>query len=195
MTKKRQIILWSGLGVALVLGLLWQFYPLADAQNRLRALPVSGLTFNGQELAIPEEMRPLFGKAHVMKRGYEVRGQRVIVWIIDGTHNRHAVHDPLYCIRGDGWEVISENSFPVDGGEAKLIRAKKNGREAESLVWFSNGSQRHGSAMRYWWQTTLRRLTLGRAGQEPVLITVQAASSAPMNWRQLADEFRPLFEL
>jgi hypothetical protein len=195
MTKKRQQFLWLGLVLAVALGLLWQFYPLADAQDRLRAFPKTGLTFRGEELVIPETMKPLFGKAVVVKRGYEVRGQRVIVWIIDGTRNRHAVHDPLYCIRGDGWTIISENAFSVDGGEARLIRAKKNGREAESLVWFSNGYDRHGSALHYWWQTTLRRLTLGRAGPEPLLITVQAASSAPINWRQLADDFRPLFEL
>ncbi|MSU57144.1 MAG: exosortase-associated EpsI family protein [Pedosphaera sp.] len=195
MTKKNRNLLWLGLAVAVALGLLWQFYPLPDAQDRVRAFPVSGLTFNGQELTYPEYMRGLFGKATVTKRGYEVGGQRVIVWIVDGTRNRHAVHDPLYCLRGDGWQVVSKNSFPVDGGEAQLIRAQKNGREAESLLWYSDGQVRHASAARYWWQATLRRLTLGRAGHEPVLITVQAVGNAPINWRQLADQFRPLFEL
>lgn len=195
MTHRGQKFLWIGLAIAIGLGLLWQFYPLRDAQARIKALPQNGLSYSGQDLQIPDAMRALFGKAEVIKRGYQVGEQRFIVWIIDGSHNRHAVHDPLYCIRGDGWTVISQNDFPVDGGTAQLIRAEKKGRETESLVWFSNGSERHGSALRYWWQTTLRRLTLGHAGEEPILVTVQPAGGAPVNWRELTEKFPALFEL
>ena len=195
MTTRNQKFLWLGLVLAVALGLLWEFYPLTDAQARVRALPRSGLNFAGQDLTIPAGMLPLFGKAQVVKRGYQVADQRVIVWIIDGAHNRHAVHDPLYCLRGDGWRVISQNVFPVEGGEARLIRAEKNGREMDSLVWFSDGHERYASTLRYWWQTTLRRLTFGRSGPEPVLITVQPVSTAPINWRQLTDQFTPLFDL
>ena len=195
MTHKNQSLLWIGLALAVVLGLIWQFSPLTDAQNRVKKLPLSGLNYAGEELAIPDSLRSLFGKAQVLKRGYQVGPQRVIVWIVDGAHNRHAVHDPLYCLRGDGWRVKSQNLFPLDGGEANLIRAEKNGRETESLIWFSDGHERHASALRYWWQTTTRRLTLGHSGPEPVLITVQPVGGAAIDWHQLAERFTPLFDL
>jgi hypothetical protein len=195
MTGLNRKLLWAGLAVAVALGLIWQLFPLPDAQARVRALPQSGILYAGQDLPIPPEMRMVFGKAQVLKRGYQVGGQRVIVWVIDGSRNRHAVHDPLYCIRGGGWRIVSQNPFPIRGGSAKLILAEKDGAQAESLVWFSDGNTRHASALRYWGQTTLRRLTLGWSGPEPVLITVQLAGSEVVNWRQLAGQFAPLFEL
>ena len=194
-TTQRQLLLWIALALAVALGLLSQFYPLADARDRVRALPLNGLNYSGQDLEIPEAMRALFGKAKVLKRGYQVGGQRVILWVVDGTHNRHAVHDPLYCLRGDGWQIKGQQVFPVEGGEANLIRVEKNGRQAESLIWFSDGHQRHASAIRYWWQTTLRRLSLGRSGSEPVLITLQPVGGATVDWLQFTDQFSSLFNL
>ena len=53
MSARNQKFLWLGLALAVVLGLVWEFYPLPDAQSRVRALPRSGLNFAGQDLTIP----------------------------------------------------------------------------------------------------------------------------------------------
>lgn len=195
MTRRSQTALWLALAFAIALGSLFQFYPLPGAQDRVRTLPLRGLNYSGQELEIPAPMRALFGAAQVTRRGYQVGDQRVFVWILDGARNRHAVHDPLYCLRGDGWQIKSQNPFPLDGGAANLILAEKNGRQCESLVWFTDGRVRHASALRYWWQTTWRRLTLGRSGPEPVLITIQPAAGASVDWHRLTAQFAALFEL
>ncbi|HEX4343713.1 MAG TPA: hypothetical protein VH255_09995 [Verrucomicrobiae bacterium] len=195
MNNRSGKLLWIGLGIAIVLGLVWQFYPLADAQDRVTHLPREGYNIIGEDLPISQDMKDFFGDAYLLRRAYEVNGQRIVVWVIDGTHNRHAVHDPLYCIRGGGWNVESQTPLPITGGTADVIRQTKDGRATESLVWFSDGKTRHASAPRYWWQTTLRRLTLGISGPEPVLINVSPYSTNSVDWHRLADEFPGLFEL
>lgn len=195
MNKRSRLLLWIALGVAVVLGLVWQFYPLADAQDRVSQLPRAGYNIIGEDLPIPQDTKDFFGDAYLLRRAYEVNGQRIVLWVIDGTHNRHAVHDPLYCIRGGGWSIDSQTPLPVQGGNADIVRQTKDGRTTESLIWFSDGKTRYSSAPEYWWQTTLRRLSLGHSGSEPVLINVSPYSTNVIDWKRLADEFPALFEL
>ena len=195
MTTKTRTILWTGLAFAVVLGSLWQFVPLRDAQDRVAALPKSGIGYVSQDLPVPPEMRAVFGDAQVLRRSYAVRGQRFVLWVVDGSRNRHAVHDPLFCVRGGGWEIRSQGDFALEGVQARLLRAVKAGREVESLLWFSDGRTRHASAPRYWWQTTLRRLTLGASGPEPVLVNLQPVDPQGMNWRRLTEDLPALFDL
>jgi hypothetical protein len=181
-------LLWLGLALAVGLGLLWQFFPLPDAQDRVAALPKSGIGYTSQDLPLSPETRQVVGQARVLRRAYQLDGQQVTVWVVDGSRNRHAVHDPLYCVRGGGWQILSQRVFPIAGGEARLIRALRDGHETESLVWFSDGRTRHASAPRYWWQTTFRRLTLGGSGPEPVLVIVQPLDARAVNWRRLLQD-------
>src|SRR5205823_6175223 len=110
-----------------------------------------------RELQLEPAESAIYGKARATKRLYQVGAQRFVIIVIDGTNNRHAVHDPLYCFRGAGWSMKDEEPFPIPGGSAKLLRLT-NGRDMrEALHWFSDGAQRYSSSMRYWWQTTLRR--------------------------------------
>jgi len=84
---------------------------------------------------------------------------------------------------------------PVEGGAAQLVRLSKKGQETEALFWFSDGSCRYPSPLRYWWQTTLRRLTLGHSGKEPVLIVIQPVGTEIVNWSKLVKRFWPIFEV
>lgn len=175
-------LLWIGLGLAVVLSVLWSSIPLPDAGKRLSTLPIRGLGFASQEIPLTATEKSIYGEATAVKRVYQFGHRRFILVAIDGTRNRHAVHDPLYCFRGAGWLPASEERFPISGGEACRVRLHRDREEAEALFWFTDGRTRHGSAMRYWWQTTLRRLTFGKSGGEPVLMLLQPAAGEPSAW-------------
>jgi len=178
-------LLWTSIGVAVIAGVAWQFYPLEDASDRLDELPLRGLMFASEDVPVSEVEQSIFAGARVVKRYAQVRGQKVVLTIIDGTGNRHAVHDPLFCFRGAGWEVIDSAEFPVEWGEARRVSLARQGESAEALYWFSDGHRAFGSAMEYWGRTTWRRLTLGASGNEPVLVMLTPIDERPIDWNAL----------
>ncbi len=195
MLNRSQKMLWISLFMAVLLGFLWQLAPLPDAKERLSKLPLKGIGYQGKELSLmPYEEKFLKG-ANVIKREYEVNGQPFFITALDGTHNRHLVHDPYYCFRGSGWEIVSENSYPLPNGSASLLEIQKGEEKKQALFWFSDGKEIYRSPLRYWGETTLRRLTFGLSGNEPLLIVVQPIGNEEINWKQFSKTFTQLFQL
>jgi hypothetical protein len=186
---------WIGIGTIAALAVTWDFIPLNDASARLKLLPTSGLGFASRELPLSDTERQVFGKAALIKRVYQVGSDRIILQIVDGTRDRHAVHDPLYCFRGSGWTVTQQRDRPIPGGTARHLILSRNGTAAEAIFWLSDGRERHSSPSRYWWQTALRRLTLGRSGSEPVLIILQPWPGQTISWDDVLTRIGPLFEI
>jgi len=184
--------LWMALCVAAILGILWERVRLPDASDRLDRVPLKGLGFAGRLLPLDEVELKVFGRAQVINRLYSAAGQEFILTIIDGTDDRHAVHDPLYCFKGAGWRVEAQRPRRITGGEARVVRLSKDGRRVEAMIWFSDGKERHASPLLYWWQTTVRRVTVGWSGGEPILIVVQPAGDAALDWDRLFDAFPAL---
>lgn len=168
--------------VAAVIGAVWEFIPIADASQRLKQLPKEGYGFRTRELELTPNEAEHFHDVSTVKRLCSVNGQMFVMLVIDGSRNRHAVHDPLYCIRGDGWNINCAVQRPIERGWARYIRATRGDRETEALYWFSNGEIRHGSATQYFCQATLRRITLGRSSEEPVLVVLQPANEEIVDW-------------
>jgi hypothetical protein len=193
--SKTQKLLWCVIVGALLCGVIWELAPLPNASSRMARLPQSGFGVSSVEVPLGPAEKEILKNAGVLRREYNLLGSSLLLTIIDGTNDRHAVHDPFYCIRGSGWEIVSENSFPIPGGEARLIRVRKNDHEAEAMVWFSDGRKRHPSASKYWWQTTLRRLSLGASGPEPVLVNLQASGPKAVNWHEVIARFPGLFDV
>lgn len=188
--------LWTALGLFVILGLVWQFFPLSDASLRLQNLPYLGKGYIGRSLPLTDQEIQTFYNVGLLKRLYEVGKQKLFITVLDGTHNRHVVHDPFYCFRGSGWEEMSrENVTLPGGGDATLLQLKHNNERKEAIYWFSDGVQHYASPTRYWLQATLRRLTLGRSGAEPVLIVVQPLDESKLDWQTLLKQFPELLQL
>lgn len=185
-------LMWGAIVMAVMAGAAWQFYPLEDASHRLDALPLRGIMFASEDVPVSEVEQSIFAGARVVKRYAQVRGQKVVLTIIDGTGNRHAVHDPLFCFRGAGWEVIDAVDFPVEWGEARRVALSRKGEPAEALYWFSDGERAFGSAVEYWGRTTWRRLTLGASGSEPVLVMLTPIDERPIDWNALLNAWPEL---
>jgi len=191
----RRYLIWVALVSAVLIGLLWQWLPLPDASRRLADLPANGPGFTGRDLPLSGAESSVFEGATVLKRLYQVGDRRFLLTVIDGTRRRQAIHDPLYCLRGAGWQVVLDQPTVLPGGSARWIQASRDGVHAEALTWFTDGRLRHGSISRYWWQTTLRRLSLGRSGPEPLLVQLQPVGAGTADWGRLLKEMPDLVRL
>lgn len=174
---------------------LWQYYPLDPATDRLDKLPLNGLGFQGQNIQLDATETEVFAKAKVMKRIYRVGGTSILLTVIDGTKNRHAIHDPSYCIKGSGWSVISRSPFLEQGLAAELLTVRKQAEETTILYWYATAGRRHASPFKYWMETSLRRLSLGASGPEPVLVHLQPLGHRAVNWHELLARMPMLLDL
>lgn len=197
MKNKQQLFLWVFIGVAIFLGALWQFFPLPDAKNRLEDLPLTGPDFKGYNVPVTPVEKEIFTNVNMIKRIYEIGKQKAFIYVLDGTHNRHAVHDPTYCFRGSGWDIIKQEYYPIKGGTALLFQlGKKDSTEKrEALLWFSDGKHHDASPFRYWIKTALRRLTLGYSGPEPVLIVIQPINTETLDWNAIFEKFPEILQI
>lgn len=196
MKSTAQVALWIGLTIAIILGLTWQLYPIPDARQRMDALPLYGAGFEGRDLPLSALEEQFFKNVNVFKRLYSINNQLFFVTALDGTHNRHVVHDPYYCFRGGGWEIGKEKKFPLPRGNAELVEIYKGTERKTALYWFSDGTAQFTSPWRYWWEATLRRLTLGRSGPEPILIMIQPLGDSPnVDWKEVLHVLQPLLRL
>lgn len=188
-------MLWFGVFIAIVLGALMELFPSLEGVSRVDLLSKSGLGYASHEIPLTDAEVSLYEHTTVSKRWYQFGPHSFALVVVDASRNRHAVHDPLYCFRGSGWLIRSKEVFELEGGKACLLRMTKNSESHETIYWFSTGTSRHASVFRYWLQTTLRRLTLGRSGQEPVMIILQSLGEDSPDWRTIVDQFGPLYDL
>lgn len=195
MKTTRPRLVWIVLALALIFGALWQFVPLSDASARLDSLPAASEGVRTQDVALDPSEAEIFSRARVVKRMASVDGQEVMMTAIDGTRDRHAIHDPRFCFQGAGWRILSQTPISLNKGDASLVKLEKDGKTTEAVYWFTDGARQFSSPTTYWTTTTLRRLTFGKSGSEPILVILAAPDGATMNWQQILKTWGPLQSL
>lgn len=161
--------LWVMLVGAMLITLIWKNLEDLPDDPRLHEFPEKGLRYQAKELDLSEQEKAVFKTAQARKFLVASTNQKAVLMMIDGTRNRHAVHDPVYCFLGAGWEKIGEFPVSLRGGEGMLVRVQRDKDTAEALYWFSTGKEKFSSPLKYWWKSSLRRLTHGASGSEPIL--------------------------
>ena len=177
--------LWLAIVFSVGCGIAWSFYPLAGAAERLHAVPIHCASFSGEDVPLTERELKVLGRVDVLHRRYTNDARSLYVTVIDGSRDRHAVHDPRYCFRGAGWKVLEEKQRPIQGGHATWISAVNDERRAEAVFWFADGERRHSSMPRYLLDTTLRRVSLGKLGGKSVLVVLQSFDPTPLEWSEV----------
>jgi hypothetical protein len=195
MSRSWKWLQWSALTLLVIIGGLWQFFPLKDASDRLDSLPLAGIGFNSHEFEVTEVEREVFKDNRLLKRLVSMSGQQFFLSIIDGSKYRNAVHDPTICFLGEGFTVDRRETIRVPGGYGELIHLVKREEKKEVFLCFSDGKNRYANLIRYWAATTLRRLTFGLSGDEPVRIIIQPVDGRSLKWRRLLLEYSPLWEV
>jgi hypothetical protein len=188
-------ILWTALAAAIVLATLWERFPLADASARLNRLPRASLLVESRDMPMTPTEQANFTGTSVLKRLASAGHERVILTVVDGTRNRHAIHDPVFCFRGAGWEVDSMETVALEKGDARLLRLRQGKQTAEAVYWFTDGGRQFANPMQFWWETALRRLTFGASGAEPVLVILTSTGETPPNWADLLHAWPDLQKL
>jgi len=174
--------------LAITLSFVWPHLPIAQRPKLLETLPTQTWGLESKNLEPTEtELRWLDG-AEFIKRIYTYQGKRWILSATDGSTNRQAVHDPAYCFVGGGWSVKDKQKVALAGGHATLLTLQKSSREKYALYWFSDGGSPFDSLPEYWARTTLRRLTRGLSGPEPILFLLQG--NRPVGGKFLYDANR-----
>ncbi len=190
-----KLILWIALLSAIVFSAAVKWAPVKEEKSRLQRIPIAGSLYASQALPLSQTESSVFGQARVIKRFYRFGRHGFMMIVVDGSANRHAVHDPLYCLRGDGWQINTREEIAIDGGAADLLRLSRKGVKREAVFWYSDSSSRHASIIRYWLQTTLRRLTFGQSALEPVMVILQSTGDEKPDWRTILDQCGFLFEI
>ncbi len=190
------IVLWMVLLASFGYSLATKYGTLPDASVRLAAIPTILANFSSRDVPLTAVEVEVYGSIHVLKRICVLGGQQAQLLCLDGTRDRHAVHDPRLCFRGAGWEILQDEPMPHPaGGEVRRLRLRKAGHEVETLYWWSTLHERHGSPGRYWLQTALRRITRGLSGDEPVLVLLQPLHAERLVWSTWIAPHSPLHSL
>lgn len=174
MSRWQQICLWVGSLIVLFFAVIVEIVPQDDALDRLLAIPAQGEHFTSRETPLNEQEKALLGEASAVKRLIFPDGQAPFLFsVIDGSRNRHAVHDPKYCFVGAGWQITDSQILETERGDLMQLQLERDGEQRQALFWFSDGQEWFVSPITFWFQATLRRLSFGTIGEEPLLYIVQ----------------------
>ena len=184
--------LWGALILTLIVTLIWPMIPIPSAANRLASIPLSGPDFKARPLELTPGDRAFLGQAQGVQFLVEMRGGgSLVLTIIDGSNNRHAVHDPGYCFAGAGWKTLTQQAVKVPSGDATWVVLSKDNKKSEALWFFDDGQHQFTSPIEYWLKTSARRATLGRSGAEPVLVSLRSLPDTPVRWDRVRQILLP----
>ncbi len=181
--------------LSIILSTIYEKYTPNPGKSVVDTLPKSGFGYNSRDILLTPSEISIYSDARVLKRWYKFGYHSFILIVVDGSRNRHAVHDPLYCFNGAGWKIHVKNKIKIDGGWAYLLKMSKDGVHREVLYWFSDGYSRHASVVRFWFQATLNRLTLGYSNQVPFMVILQPFKDNQPDWQKILDQFGLLYDI
>jgi len=191
-TNRKRILLAALCGMTAVIALLWPALPMAEGPDRLAEIPVDSPDFHSNPLELtPADKEFLAGASAVQRIVQPHHGAPIMLSVIDGSGNRHAVHDPSYCLAGGGWVIRSQKKISMSSGEANWISMEKNGVTMEALWFFDDGSRQFTSPLSYWWRASLRRATRGLSGPEPLLVMMRVPPGEQADWQRIRQVILP----
>jgi hypothetical protein len=190
--KPKRIVLLLLCALAVLVALIWPSLPLASETNRLATLAGSGSGFDSVPLSLTSaDIKFLNGAKADIRHVKLHSGGSLVLTVIDGSENRHAVHDPSYCLAGGGWQITEKKRISMRSGEATWMKLVKGEATSEAIWFFDDEKSQFTSPLAYWARTSARRMTLGRSGSEPRLITLRALPGEAMNWDEVREQVLP----
>lgn len=178
---------------AIALSMLWPRLPMAGDPEPLASIPREGFGLKSRDVELSALEQKWLAGAAGLKRIFSHANQLWLLAVTDGTKNRQAVHDPTYCFLGEGWKITAKSEIPLAGGSATLVTMSRNGESSQAIYWFYDGETPFASVPEFWIKSTVRRITRGLSGPEPLLFILRPVGPPPENWIAAASEAAPLF--
>jgi hypothetical protein len=172
---------------ALIAGaVIWELAPRPAVADK-GGPPLRGPGFVGVDQPLSAAEKEILGEARTLKRRYQFGDAAVIMLAVNGDAQPHAIHDPTYCLTGDGWQVIGDDSIDIPGGRGRLIRVQRGDCESEFVYWFSNGERRHSSFWQFWLERMRTHLLRQQVPMRMVML--QPAHEKSVDWNTLLTNF------
>ncbi len=167
-----------------------------DAGRRLDTLPLEGLSYRGRELPLTPIELELLGGAEACKRVYETAGRSFLIMVVDGSRNNHAVHDPIYCLRGRNFKIGKDIRVGLPNGSFRAVGLNRGQERKEIAYWFTDGEERHTSFLLQKWQAALVRVGLTEPRDYPLMVTIQSLHTEnETDWNSVIDALPFLSQL
>lgn len=193
MIKKSLIILGFIALFVVVFNLSERYFPLPDASKRIASIPLDGSTFSGKNIPLTENEERFFGSANAIRRIYKISGDYYYITIVDGTLHRNALHDPYFNFKEHGWTIAGTKEITIPRGVATLVTLERGDTRGEGLFWYSDEEKHEATPLRYWFETVIRRITLGKFGKEPILVVVEPINRKTLEIETLEKNFPDIF--
>jgi len=190
--SRKQMLLGTLCGLAAIIALVWPALPMSEGTNRLANIPLDGPDFHSVSMELsPADTKFLAGASAVQRIVRPRQGPPFMLTVIDGSGNRHAVHDPTYCLAGGGWNIMNKQKMTMASGEATWLSMEKDGVKMEALWFFDDGSEQFTSPLTYWSRASLRRATRGLSGPEPLLVMLRIPPGESADWKRIPQVLLP----
>lgn len=190
--SRKQMLLGVMCGLVATVALVWPALPMAEGPPRLANIPIEGPDFHSVPMELsPADTKFLAGAAAVQRIVRPHHGPPFMLTVIDGSGNRHAVHDPTYCLAGGGWNILHKQQIAMNSGEATWLSMEKDGVKLEALWFFDDGSEQFTSPLTYWSRASLRRATRGLSGPEPLLVMLRIPPGESADWKRIPQVLLP----
>lgn len=178
---------------AIILSLGWDYIPLANSVDRLAQLRESGALIGAENLPLSAEDLAALKGAEAIKLCSHFEGRDWTLIAVDGTRNRKFIHDPQYCFQGTGWKCVEKKKLQLTKGKAEILKFTRDGETKLFAYWFDNGTRSFHSMPEFLFQATLRRITLGLSGHEPVFLTLYPSGNGPTleEWKSVGQNLVP----
>lgn len=171
-----------GAGVLLVSGMREQFVmpPLQPMASITRAM----IGQEGKDRVVSEEERRVAGMSDYVLREYGADSApdfSVYVGYYERQVQGKTIHSPKNCLPGAGWEVLSNSSVPVPGGEAGTVtRVVLANKKVRALVyyWYQGRGRIESSEYRVKWDLLRDAALYGRTEEALVRIVVPVRDAA-----------------
>ena len=171
----------------------------ADLPDFAAALPFRFGEWSGREApALDPEVAAVLAADQYVHRIYGVRrtnyAERVEMDIAyyERPHAGAAMHSPLNCLPGNGWQIVESRSTPVRLADRTLtvrrLLVDRKGHRIAMTYWFQNRADVIASE----WQQRLRQLTNGVRGVPTDAALVRVMALDTEDGRRALESFTPL---
>lgn len=184
----RRICLTAMVMVVCYMGTLWvrngYTFEVTPLNRDLQAIPVDMGGWQGEDVAIDENVARMLNAQQAMNRIYRDRDGTTVVasvsaWLRPETVSEVAPHVPKLCYTNSGWSIIAEREVTIETPEGPLpfiaMLCEKQGERIVVAYWYQMGTSYFNSV------SAARRIHRGLWGQRhwPPTVKILLQTSAP----------------